>query len=174
MGNAVPFLFALLFFFPYPQPANVSSDILAPLGSSNANLTNIGSFRHSGLVSSPDFSCRCTRNNNDWDCQISLRIQRTESFCSEQFSVNTERANKYEQLYIDAGVHFFGDKKFRAELSQEYARRYKEVEITRPAQWCMYQRDHLERADAELFAKSQYPKPQTGEVPKHQVDEVPL
>lgn len=75
-------------------------------------------------------------------------------FCSEQFSVNAERAQKYEQMYINVGVQSFGEMKFRAELSQEYARRYKEVEITRSAQWCAYQRDHLEHQDTELFIKS--------------------
>lgn len=74
-------------------------------------------------------------------------------FCSAQFSVNAEKAQKYERMYIDVGIQSFGEKKFKAELTQEYARRKKEVEITRPAQWCAYQRERLEPRDAELFIK---------------------
>jgi hypothetical protein len=74
-------------------------------------------------------------------------------FCSVEFPVNTEEAQKYERVYLDVGIRSFGEKKFRAELSQEYARRKKEVEITRPAQWCAYQRERLEPADAKLFTK---------------------
>src|SRR5690242_14578086 len=68
-------------------------------------------------------------------------------FCSEQFPVNAEKAQKYVRMYFDVGVKSFGEKKFRTELVEEYARRKKEVEITRPTQWCAYQRERLQRDD---------------------------
>jgi hypothetical protein len=74
-------------------------------------------------------------------------------FCSERFPMDAEKTQRAELMYMDIGIHSFGEKRFRAELLQEYTRRYKEVKITGPAQWCAYQRDHIERLDPNFFIK---------------------
>jgi hypothetical protein len=67
--------------------------------------------------------------------------------------MNSDKAQRYELMYINVGTKSFGERRFKAELAQEYTRRYKEVKITGSPQWCAYQRDHLGPLDGELFTK---------------------
>lgn len=48
-------------------------------------------------------------------------------FCSEIFLVNSDKAQRYELMYMKVGIKSFGEKRFKAELAQEYTRRYKEA-----------------------------------------------
>jgi hypothetical protein len=68
--------------------------------------------------------------------------------CSNTLKINLNKAKRYEQAYIEAGKNAFGKKRFMAALRREDARRAAEVKITGRAQWCTYQRAHVEKIGA--------------------------
>jgi hypothetical protein len=67
------------------------------------------------------------------------------AICPKFFSVNVTEARKYQQTFLTAGTRAYGEKLFTKTVKRELDRRYREIEITGPAQWCAYQRAHIER-----------------------------
>jgi hypothetical protein len=77
-------------------------------------------------------------------------------FCSEFFFVDVEKTARMQLVYIEAGRKSAGRRQFDTILREEISRRRQEVQITGRAQWCQYQRSHLEKLGArDLFSSRQ-------------------
>jgi hypothetical protein len=62
--------------------------------------------------------------------------------CSKQLEIDLDKAQKYQQVFLDTGAKFFGADKFRIVLLEEMKRRNDEVKTTGRSQWCTNQQVH--------------------------------
>lgn len=65
--------------------------------------------------------------------------------CPRYAAVSAGTAHKFAAVFYDTGLSSYGSKSFKTEASKELKRRRREVNITGPQQWCLYQRSHLQQ-----------------------------
>jgi hypothetical protein len=81
--------------------------------------------------------------------------------CSQVLKVDVEKANRYEQAFLEVGKKSFGSKQFLTVLKKENERRSKEVRITGRVQWCAYQQGFTQKiGSGEVFVS-----PEKGSLP---------
>jgi len=57
-----------------------------------------------------------------------------------------------QEVFVTIGIEVYGEKQFSGAVKGEFDRRYEEVRITGNAQWCAYQKGHLESlGDHKVF-----------------------
>jgi hypothetical protein len=76
------------------------------------------------------------------------------SHCQKSYFIDVAEAKKYQQVFVNVGTKTFGKEKFEKLLAKEMKRRLAEVKATGAAQWCAYQKSHIQQTgNGKLFEK---------------------
>jgi hypothetical protein len=84
-------------------------------------------------------------------------IKAVKNVCSKIHKLEMDKANNAELAFLELGVKQYGFDTFSKAVLVENERRYKEVQITGPNQWCEYVRATLEKLGfGNIYSASEY------------------